>query len=48
MDERRTDDPAPEGDSPLGGDKTTEEQLQADNPVEEETLETLDPDNPPA
>ena len=48
MDERRTEDEAPEGDSPIGGDETTEDQLEADNPVEEDTLETLDPDNPPA
>jgi hypothetical protein len=37
-----------EGDSPLGGDETTEGQLQADNPAEEDTLKTLDPDSPPA
>jgi len=35
-------------DAPTGGDETTEEQLDADNPVEEATLETLDPDSPPA
>jgi hypothetical protein len=34
--------------APLGGDETTEEQLEADNPAEEETLQTLDPDAPPA
>ncbi len=54
MDEQRAHDaPAadrekPQGDSPLGGDETTEEQLEADNPVEQDTLETLDPDDPPA
>ena len=36
------------GDAPTGGDETTEEQLEADNPVEEDTLKTLDPDAPPA
>lgn len=34
--------------APLGGDETTEEQLQADNETEEDTLKTLDPDSPPA
>ena len=60
MDERRSEDETPRDDStgdersssgdenPVGGDETTEEQLQADNPVEQDTLETLDPDNPPA
>lgn len=32
----------------MGGDETTEDQLEADNPVEEATLDTLDPDAPPA
>ncbi len=32
--------------APLGGDEGTENQLQADNPAEEETLKTLDPDSP--
>jgi|GEM_PF-2713168 len=36
------------GDAPLGGDETTEQQLEADNPVEEATLAALDPDNAPA
>ncbi|WP_426322098.1 hypothetical protein [Microbacterium sp. E-13] len=48
MDERRSEDENPAGGNPVGGDETTEEQLEADNPVEEATLETLDPDNPPA
>lgn len=60
MDERRSEEETPraggQGDerpssgdeNPVGGDETTEEQLEADNPVEEDTLETLDPDNPPA
>lgn len=48
MDEHRRDDETPEDDNPTGGDETTEEQLEADNPVEEDTLKTLDPDNPPA
>lgn len=34
--------------APLGGDETTEDELQADNPAEEDTLKTLDPDAPPA
>ncbi|WP_019181826.1 hypothetical protein [Microbacterium yannicii] len=38
----------PADDSPTGGDETTEEQLEADNPAEEDTLKTLDPDAPPA
>lgn len=48
MDERRNENEAPEDDNPTGGDEMTEEQLDADNPVEEDTLKTLDPDNPPA
>jgi len=60
MDERRSEDETPRngtpgdesprgGDgNPVGGDEITEEQLEADNPVEADTLETLDPDNPPA
>jgi hypothetical protein len=48
MDDRRAEDqPAPQ-DAPTGGDETTEEQLDADNAVEEDTLKTLDPDAPPA
>lgn len=46
-DERRADDPTAQ-DAPLGGDETTEEQLEADNPAEEEMLKTLDPDAAPA
>lgn len=49
MDERRDDDhPAGESDAPVGGSETTAEQLEADNPVEEDTLKTLDPEAPPA
>lgn len=48
MDERRADDQPVEQDDPLGGDETTEDQLDADNPAEEDTLKTLDPDAPPA
>lgn len=48
MDERRDGGNSPHDDSPIGGDETTEEQLDADNPAEEDTLETLDPDAPPA
>ena len=47
MDERRVDDSVSD-DAPIGGDETTEEQLEADNPVEADTLKTLDPDAPPA
>lgn len=34
--------------APLGGHETTREQLDADNEVEEDSLKTLDPDDPPA
>lgn len=39
---------APEGENPVGGDETTEEQLEADNPAEEATVAALDPDDSPA
>ena len=48
--ERRPENPADveqEG-TPLGGDETTEEQLDADNDVENDTLKTLNPDDAPA
>lgn len=46
--ERRAEDaPMPQG-SPTGGDEKTEDRLEADNAVEQDTLETLDPDSPPA
>lgn len=48
MDERRAEDQPIEDDAPTGGDETTEEQLQADNPAEEDTLKTLDPGSAPA
>ncbi len=35
-------------DAPTGGDDTTEEQLDADNDVEEDMLKTLDPGDAPA
>lgn len=38
----------PEQDDPTGGDEATEQQLDADNAVEEDTLKTLDPDDSPA
>lgn len=38
----------PEEEAPLGGDKTTEDQLDADGGVEEDTLKTLDPNDSPA
>ena len=44
MDERRPADEPTDQDAPTGGDETTEEQLQADNAVEEDMLKTLDPD----
>lgn len=44
-DDRTADETA---DEPLGGDETTERQLEADNPAEEDMLKTLDPDNPAA
>ncbi|WP_349309143.1 hypothetical protein [Microbacterium sp. MM2322] len=40
--------PTPEQDDPTGGDEGTENQLDADNAVEEDTLKTLDPDDSPA
>jgi len=50
MDERQaTQDGKDERhDAPLGGDATTEEQLEADNPAEEDTLKTIDPNDSPA
>ncbi len=42
------DDRTPEQDNPTGGDETTEEQLDADNAVEDDMLKTLDPDDSPA
>jgi hypothetical protein len=42
------DDRTPDQDDPTGGDERTEEQLDADNAVEEDTLKTLDPDDSPA
>ena len=35
-------------DAPLGGDETTEDQLDADNAVEKDMLKSLDPDDNPA
>lgn len=48
--EIRPENPArlEQDDAPLGGDDTTEEQLDADNEVEKDMLKTLDPDAPPA
>lgn len=48
MAEKRAENQPVEQDDPTGGDETTEDQLEADNPVEEDTLKTLDPDAPPA
>lgn len=47
-DDRRADDKPADQEAPIGGDETTEDQLEADNPAEEDTLKTLDPDAPPA
>lgn len=41
-------DANPERRTPLGGDETTAEQLEADNDVEDDSLKTLDPEDPPA
>lgn len=41
-------DASPDRGAPLGGHETTEEQLTADNEVEDDSLKTLDPDDPPA
>jgi hypothetical protein len=46
--DKSAEDQPVEQDAPLGGDETTEDQLEADNPAEEEMLKTLDPDSPPA
>jgi len=35
-------------DAPLGGDQTTQDQLDADNDVEADMLKTLNPDDSPA
>lgn len=40
--------PDDEQGAPIGGDETTEENLQADNEVEEDMLKSVDPDEPPA
>lgn len=49
MTDQRTDgSPSENGASPTGGDQNTEDQLEADNPVEEDMLKTLNPDAPPA
>lgn len=34
--------------APLGGDDTTEQELDADNAVEEDALKALNPDDSPA
>ena len=51
--ERRPEDRAEDVDghgnaAPLGGDEATEEQLDADNEVEEDMLKSLNPDDAPA
>jgi hypothetical protein len=39
--------PGDQDDAPLGGDRTTQQQLEADTPVEEDALKSLDPDDTP-
>lgn len=41
-------DASPDRDAALGGDENTEQQLTADNEVEEDALRALDPDDAPA
>lgn len=41
-------DASPDRDAALGGDENTEDQLEADNEVEQDTLRTLDPNDTPA
>lgn len=49
-DENRPEKPAhaEQQGAPLGGDDATEEQLEADNAVEEDMLKGLDPHDAPA
>lgn len=47
MTDQRANEPE-QDETPTGGDETTEEQLEADNPAEEDTLKTLDPGDAPA
>lgn len=47
-DETATDETRTQQQAPVGGDETTEDELQADNAVEADTLKTLDPDDAPA
>lgn len=47
-DERRAEDQPIEEGAPTGGDEITEDQLDADNGVEEDMLKAVDPDNAPA
>lgn len=48
--ERHPEHPAAHEDpgAPLGGDETTEQELDADNAVEEDALKALNPDDSPA
>jgi hypothetical protein len=43
--QRPTDDQPAADDAPVGGDETTEDELDADNAVEEDMLETLKPES---
>ncbi|GAA1974891.1 hypothetical protein [Microbacterium pumilum] len=49
MTDKRTEgeNTTPDEAAPTGGDEVTEEQLEADNPAEEDTLKMLDPDAAP-
>ncbi len=47
-DESHQETPGGDSRSALGGDQGTEDQLDADNPTERDTLKTLDPDDSPA
>jgi hypothetical protein len=40
--------PDTDSDVPPGGDDTTADQLDADNAVEQDTIASLDPEDPPA
>jgi hypothetical protein len=46
--ERRAEDEPIELVARMGGDATTVEQLDADNPVVEDTVKSLDPNDSPA
>lgn len=47
-DEKSTGAEGAHSDAPTGGDEITEQELEADNAVEEDALKALDPDDTPA